>query len=137
MAEIKLCIGTKEGKTLQKTITEQQAKPFMGLNIGESVKGEVFDAPEYEFLITGGSDYCGFPMRRGILGVRKRITILGGVGFSGLEKGIKKRKTVCGHKINEHVAQINLKVAKEGTKPLSEALGIPEKVVSVQSEETK
>ena len=31
----------------------------------------------YEFLITGGTDYCGFPMRRGILGIRKKITISG------------------------------------------------------------
>ncbi len=127
MAEVKLCIGTKEGKTCQKAITEQQAKSFNGLNIGENVKGEIFDATGYEFVITGGSDYCGFPMRRGILGARKRITILGGVGFSGLEKGIKKRKTVCGHKINENIVQINLKVAKEGSKPLADALGIQEK----------
>lgn len=127
MPELKLCIGTKEGKTYQKAIPEQQAKAFQGLNIGETVKGEAIDAPEYEFLITGGSDYCGFPMRRGILGIRKKITILGGVGFRGLEKGIKKRKTVCGHKINEHIAQVNLKVCKDGSKPLPELLGIQEK----------
>src|SRR3989338_8923489 len=98
MPEIKICIGTKEGKTYQKVLTEQQAKSFMGMNVGETVKGEVIDVPIYEFTITGGSDYCGFPMRRGILGVRKRITILKGVGFRGLEKVIKKRKTVCGLK---------------------------------------
>ena len=135
MPEIKICIGTKEGKTYQKVLTEQQAKSFMGMNVGETVKGEVIDVPIYEFTITGGSDYCGFPMRRGILGVRKRITILKGVGFRGLEKGIKKRKTVCGHKINETIVQINLKVSKEGTKPLPEGLGIQEKLKEEKKEQ--
>ena len=135
MPEIKICIGTKEGKTYQKVLTEQQAKSFMGMNVGETVKGEVIDVPIYEFTITGGSDYCGFPMRRGILGVRKRITILKGVGFRGLEKGIKKRKTVCGHKINETIVQINLKVSKEGTKPLPEGLGIKEKLKEEKKEQ--
>jgi small subunit ribosomal protein S6e len=74
----------------------------------------------YEFLITGGSDYCGFPMRRGILGARKKITLLGGVGFAGDAKGIKRRKTVCGHKIHDRISQINLKVLKQGSKPLAE-----------------
>ena len=127
MAEVKLCIGTKDGKAIQKTITEQQSKSFIGMNIGENIKGEIFDAAGYEFTITGGSDYCGFPMRSGILGVRKRITILRSIGFRGLEKGIKKRKTVCGHKVTDSIVQINLKVTKEGSKPLGELLGVQEK----------
>ena len=73
--------------------------------------------------MTGGTDYCGFPMRRGILGVRKKITIYPGVGFRGGLKGMKKRKTVCGHKINESITAINLKVTKEGAKKLSEMFG--------------
>lgn len=128
MTELKLCISEpKTGKTYQKAINEQQSKSFMGLNIGENVKGEIINFDGYEFLITGGSDYCGFPMRRGILGIRKKITILKGVGFKGLEKGIKKRKMVCGHKINENIAQVNLKVNKEGNKPLPDLLGVEEK----------
>jgi small subunit ribosomal protein S6e len=120
MPEMKICIGSNDGKTYQKSITEQQAKSFYGLNIGENVKGEVIDLHGYELLITGGSDYCGFPMRKGILGIRKRISILKGVGFRGFEKGVKKRKTVCGHKITEQIVQVNLKISKEGNKPLSE-----------------
>lgn len=77
----------------------------------------------YELQITGGSDYCGFPMRKGILGQRKKITILGGIGFKGAGKGIKRRKTVCGHKIHERISQINLKVTKPGTKKLAEIFG--------------
>ncbi|MFH2028695.1 MAG: S6e family ribosomal protein [Nanoarchaeota archaeon] len=69
-------------------------------------------------------------MRSGILGVRKRVALLGGVGFKGIGRrkkrrfGMKKRKTVCGHKINEKINQINLKVVKEGSKKLAELLGV-------------
>src|SRR3989338_6726698 len=103
MANFKLCIADPTtGKTYQTEAKDEEEKGFMGLNIGEGIKGELIDLHGYELLITGGSDYCGFPMRKGILGVRKKITLLGGVGFRGSGKGIKRRKTVCGHKINEN-----------------------------------
>jgi small subunit ribosomal protein S6e len=124
MASFKLSIADpKTGKCYQKEAKDEQASSFIGLNIGESIKGDAFGMAGYEFLITGGSDYCGFPMRRGILGVRKKISLLGGVGFRGAAKGIRKRKTVCGHKINENIVQINLKVVKEGSKKLAEIFG--------------
>ena len=127
MANFKLNIADpKTSKCYQREVKDQQASPFMGQTIGDLVKGDVFDMPGYEFLITGGSDYCGFPMRKGILGVRKKIILLGGVGFKGADKGIKRRKTVCGHKINEHIIQINLKVTKEGAKKLTEIFGAKE-----------
>ena len=105
-------------------VKEAVAKPFLGLNIGEKVKGEVFDLTGYEFEITGGSDKAGFPMRHGIQGVRKKITSLGGVGFrEKARKGMYRRKTVCGHKINTDIVQINLKVTKEGSKKLAAVFG--------------
>ena len=77
MANFKLCIADpKSGKTYQTEAKEQAARGFIGMNLGENVKGEAFDMPGYEFLITGGSDFCGFPMRKGILGIRKKITLL-------------------------------------------------------------
>ena len=136
MASFKLNIGDpKTGKCYQKEAKDEQASPFMGLKIGESVQGDAFDMPGYEFLITGGSDYCGFPMRRGILGIRKKIAILGGVGFKGAAKGTKKRKTVCGHKINKNIVQINLKVAKEGDKKLTDIFGAKEEAPKEAKEE--
>ena len=128
MASFKICVSDpKTGKTYQEEAKDAQAQPFIGKNIGETIKGESFDLVGYELQITGGSDFCGFPMRSGILGVRKRVSLEGGVGFRGADKGIKKRKTVCGHKINESIVQINLKVTKQGTKKLTEALGVQEK----------
>ena len=132
MVGFKLCISDpSSGKTFQKEIKDAMARPFIGLNIGEAIKGDMIELGGYELQITGGSDYCGFPMRSGILGARKRITIQGGVGFRGEAKGIKRRKTVCGHKIHEKISQINLKITKQGTKKLAELFGVAEK------EETK
>ena len=127
MASFKLCISDPStGKTFQKEVKDNLAQPFIGLNIGETIKGNAFEMNDYEFLITGGSDYCGFPMRKGILGLRKSITIYGGVGFRGDAKGIKRRKTVCGHKIHERISQINLKVIKQGSKKLTEIFAVAE-----------
>ncbi len=127
MVSFKLCISDpSSGRTFQKEVKDNQASPFLGLNIGETIKGDAFEMGGYEFLITGGSDYCGFPMRKGILGLRKSMTIYRGVGFRGDAKGIKKRKTVCGHKIHERISQINLKVIKQGSKKLAEIFGVPE-----------
>jgi len=121
MASFKINIADpKTGKCYKTEIKDQQAAPFMGLNIGEKIEGSKLGIDGYEFSITGGTDYCGFPMRRGILGERKRITIYPGIGFKGGLKGMRKRKTVCGHKINDKISAINLKVLKEGSKKLSD-----------------
>ena len=123
MASFKLCIANpKNGKCYQKEVKDAEAGAFMGLNVGENVKGDAFGMAGYEFLITGGSDYCGFPMRHGILGLRKKIYSYGGVGFKKLKKGEKTRKTVCGHKIHDKITQINLKVLKEGAKKIEDIM---------------
>ncbi len=128
MVSFKLCISDPTtGRTFQREVKDNLARPFIGLNIGETVKGENIEINGYEFQITGGSDYCGFPMRKGILGLRKKITIYGGVGFRGDAKGIRRRKTICGHKIHERISQINLKVTKQGPKKLAEIFGVEEK----------
>ena len=124
MASFKINIADpKTGKCYKTEVKEQQAAPFIGLNIGEKIEGSKLGIDGYEFSITGGTDYCGFPMRKGILGERKRITIYGGTGFRGGLKGMKKRKTVCGHKINDKISAINLKILKEGSKKLSDMFG--------------
>lgn len=119
MVEFKLTIAdSKTGRCMQKTVAEKAAEGFIGLKIGDAVKGEVIDLAGYEFLITGGSDFCGFPMRKGISGTRKRILIERGVGFRGGRKGMRKRKTVCGEVIHDKMSQINLKITKHGAKKL-------------------
>ncbi|MFH0868377.1 MAG: 30S ribosomal protein S6e [Candidatus Woesearchaeota archaeon] len=135
MASFKINIADpKTGKCYKTEVKDQQASPFMGINIGENIDGSKIGIDGYEFSVTGGTDYCGFPMRHGILGVRKKITIYKGTGFKGALKGIKRRKTVCGHKINETIAAINLKVLKEGAKTLSDMFGKKEGDAEVKEE---
>ena len=123
MASFKINIAGKEGKCYKTEIKYQHAAPLMGLNIGEKVDGSKLGLEGYELQVTGGMDYCGFPMRSGILGQRKKINIYKSTGFKGALKGIKRRKTVCGHKVNEKISAINLKVLKEGAKKLADMFG--------------
>ena len=56
MVSFKICISDpSSGKTFQKEVKDAQARPFMGLNIGESINGDHFELSGYEFQITGGS----------------------------------------------------------------------------------
>jgi len=119
MVSFKVVIGTKEGKCLQKDVAEPDANAFLGKKIGDKILGESLGFAGYEFEITGGSDYAGFPMRQDISGVgRKRILAVEGIGLKKIAKGIRVRKTVCGNTIHPKIIQINLKVTKPGSAPL-------------------
>jgi small subunit ribosomal protein S6e len=75
--------------------------------------------PGYEFEISGGSDYCGFPMRKDVNGImRKEILTTTGLGNRYKRHGMRLRRTVSGNTIYNKTAQINLKVLKHGAEPL-------------------
>ena len=128
--EYKLVIGTKDGKCHQVELKGEQAEVLHDKIIGEIVNGDVLGFVGYEFLITGGSDKCGFPMRKGIQEPRKKVLIGKSVGFCGLkcklrkkgskkrQKGLVKRITVCGERISRIIRQVNLKTIKEGSQKL-------------------
>ncbi len=119
MVSLKIVIGTKEGKCLQKEVAEPDATIFLGKKLGDKIAGETLGFTGYEFEITGGSDYAGFPMRNDIPGVgRKRILAIEGIGLKKIAKGLRVRKTVCGNTIHPKISQINLKVTKAGATPL-------------------
>ncbi len=132
MASFKVVIGTKEGKCLQKEVAEPDANTFLGKKVGDKIAGEVIGFTGYEFEITGGSDYAGFPMRKDIPGVgRKRILAVEGIGLKKIAKGIRVRKTVCGNTIHPKIAQINMRILKAGSTPL------PMPAPKPKSQETK
>ena len=116
MVEFKVVISNPgTGLSVQREVKDPAAKAFLGLKIGDAVKGEVIDLQGYEFEITGGSDFCGFPMRRDVVGVgRKKILSYGGTGVRKQEKGMLQRKTVCGNTIHAKIVQVNLKAVKAG-----------------------
>jgi small subunit ribosomal protein S6e len=116
MADFKLVIANaKTGKCVQQELKSPHSNVLMGKKIGDKIDGNSINLKGYELEITGGSDYCGFPMRHDIQGaVRKRILAVTGVGVKKIANGIKQRKTVCGNTVGEKTVQINLKVLKEG-----------------------
>lgn len=127
MVDFKLVIGTKDGKSYQKEIKSPEADNLLRKKIGAKISGDSIGMEGYEFEITGGSDKAGFPMRKGIQYPRKRVLIGKSIGFSGKnrnkkkQKGLIKRRTVCGERITGSINQINLKVIKEGKQSLGEA----------------
>ena len=127
MAEFKLVLSRKDGKSFQKVVKDNQAAVFLKKSIKDKINGKDIGMDGYEFEISGGSDKCGFPMRKGILQTRQKITLEGKtVGYSGKnrnkknQKGLKRKRTVCGERINSKIVQINLKILKEGKEKLGE-----------------
>jgi small subunit ribosomal protein S6e len=119
MVEFKLVIGQKDGKSVQKTLKEPEAGMLLNLKIGDKVAGDKIGLVGYEFEITGGSDYCGFPMRKDLPGsARKRVILTKGVGMRDNIQGLRKRKTICGNAIHPKISQVNLKILKEGKEKL-------------------
>ncbi len=121
--EFKLNIGDDKGKCHTKIVREAQATSLIGLKIGDKVEGNLVGLPNYEFIITGGSDKDGFPHRRSIDGVgRRKYLLSGGTGYRVPRKGKRVRKAVRGNTISEISYQINMKVSKKGSKPLEELI---------------
>jgi small subunit ribosomal protein S6e len=117
--DLKINIADKSGKTVKKEIKEDQTGVLQGKKIGDKVNGEVMDMSGYEFEISGGSDYCGFPMRKDVNGImRKAILVTKGFGNNYNRKGMRLRRTVAGNTIYNKTAQVNLKVVKYGPEPL-------------------
>ncbi len=113
---IKIVIGTKSGKTYQKELSAQEAESLYGKMLGEEFNGEMIGFSGIKFFITGGSDSNGFPMRKDLIGDRKKkILITKSVGFRGKLRGnkfsgLRVKKTVAGNTVFEKTNQINVKI---------------------------
>ena len=120
MADFKIVISDpKKGHSKQIDLKDPDSKRLIGLKIGDVVKGELLGLAGYEFQITGGSDFAGFPMRADVSGqARKRIFTTKGIGVQQPEKGKKIKKSVAGNTIHAKTVQINLKITKEGKEPI-------------------
>jgi small subunit ribosomal protein S6e len=113
--------------TQQIEVEEKNAKPLIGLKIGDEFNGGILGLKGYKLVITGGSDKNGFPMKGDIEGQRRIRTLVdGGVGFHPDKKGLRRRKTVRGNTIAEDISQINAKVSQQGEQTLTEIFAEPE-----------
>jgi small subunit ribosomal protein S6e len=127
----------KTAKAYSKDIGEEAAA-FFGKKIGEEIDLAKAGLEGYTAVITGGSDKQGFPMRQDIQGTSRRKALLSGrPGFKPERKGEKRRINVRGNTISGEIMQLNLKVAKEGSRKLSELLGTVEKKEEKKEEKAK
>ena len=127
MPGIKIVIGLSTGRCVQRELTEEQSKSLYGKKVGDTVSGDLVGLAGYEFSVTGGSDYCGFPMRKDVAGMnRRKIFAVEGIGLKKKAAGVRVRKTVAGNTIFAKTHQVNLKVLKEGQEKLVvEAVAAP------------
>ena len=109
MANFKLTISDKKGKSLTKELKENDANPFVGLNIGNEIDAALVGLAG-KMKITGGSDKSGVPMRNDVHGAaRKKVLLSRGVGLQDAEYGQRKRKLMRGNTISEEIYQVNCK----------------------------
>ena len=128
---IKIVIGTKSGKCYQKELSQQEAEALHGRTLGEEINGELIGVSGAKFLLTGGSDADGFPMRKDLpIAGKKKLLLRKGVGFKGKHRGkrfggLRLKKTVAGNRIYEKTHQLNLKTTK-GEKEVEKAFAPPQ-----------
>jgi small subunit ribosomal protein S6e len=127
----KINVGEK-GKSWK---LESDSEELVGKKIGDRIHGkEISPLLEgYELEITGTSDKAGFAGMKEVEGpMLKGVLLSYGFGMHKKPKGLKKKKpnkkprglrlkkTVRGNTISRDVVQINVKVAKAGSKNLQE-----------------
>jgi small subunit ribosomal protein S6e len=123
--EAKIVVGTKDGKSYNLEVKDDQAAVFIGKRIGDSVNLTPLGLKGYEATITGGSDKQGFPMRKDLhqAGRGKALMSTRTAGYNPKGEAVRLRKTVVGDIINDSISQINTSVVKEGKDPIPKLLG--------------
>jgi small subunit ribosomal protein S6e len=119
MAKFKVIVSDPEAGTSKVVeLEETRAAPFIGRRLGETLDGSAVDLPAHTVQILGGSDKDGVPMRGNVHGgIRRRVVLSGGAGFSPKKKGERRRKTVRGNVITDEIVQINMKIVERPAKP--------------------
>ncbi len=109
MANFKLTISDKKGKSQTRELKDNEANALLGLRIGQETDATIVGL-DGKLKITGGSDKSGVPMRADIHGgSRKYVLLSKGVGLQDATKGERVRKLTRGNTISEETYQINCK----------------------------
>jgi small subunit ribosomal protein S6e len=139
MVEFRVVVNdTKNGKSYQVQVSGHHANSLIGKKIGDEVDGIFISLPGYKLNITGGTDKDGFAMKKDLPGMgRRRLLLTEGKGFKPSERGMRKKKSVRGNTISQDIVQINMKVAKEGSKPIDSLIKIEGTAESPKEEKTE
>jgi small subunit ribosomal protein S6e len=120
MAKFKVIVSDPQAGTSKVVeLEEARAAPFIGRRLGETLDGSAVDLPAHTVQILGGSDKDGVPMIGNVHGgVRRKVVLSNGTGFSAKKKGERRRKTVRGNIITDEIVQINMKIVERPAKPV-------------------
>ena len=115
MAKFKLILSDPmTGKSTASEIEGSRAQALIGRSLGELIDGSALGIGQGKFLISGGCDKNGIPMRADVHGgVKKHIVLSSGPGFRPTRHGERRRKLVRGRIISEETYQINFTTKKE------------------------
>jgi len=119
LANFKLTISDKKGKSQSKELKDKEANVLVGMHVGNEVDATIVGLAG-KLKITGGSDKSGIPMRGDIYGsARKKVLLSKGIGLKNAEKGQRRRRLIRGSTISEEIYQINC--AYDGELKIEEA----------------
>jgi small subunit ribosomal protein S6e len=124
--EFKVVVSDPEsGKSYQREVKDEKASRIAACKVGDVFDGVLVGLVGYTLKITGGSDKAGFPMKKGVQGMKRAMVLMeGGVGYKP-KTVVRVRKRVRGEKIAEDIVQINTAVTKKGAKGIEELFGVP------------
>ena len=114
LAQFKLTISDKSGKTIAQELKDKTAQPLLGTKVGSILDSSIVGVAGGKLKITGGSDKSGTPMRPDVHGgVKKYVLLPTGVGN---RSEARIRKLVRGNMVTEEIYQLN-SVLVEGVLP--------------------
>lgn len=126
MAQFKLIVSDRNGKTIAQELKDRSAQPLLGTKVGSIVDSSIVGVAGGKLKITGGSDRSGTPMRADVHGgVKKYVLLSTGVGN---RSEARIRKLVRGNMVTEEIYQLNSALI-EGV--------LPEKQEPVESSATQ
>ena len=114
MAQFKLIISDRKGRTIAQELKDRTAQPLLGTKVGSIIDSSIVGIAGGKLKITGGSDRSGTPMRPDVHGgVKKYVLLSTGVGN---RSEARVRKLVRGNMVTEEIYQLNTMLV-EGTLP--------------------
>ena len=126
MAQFKLIVSDRKGKTIAQELKDRSAQPLLGTKVGSVIDSSIVGVAGGKLKITGGSDRSGTPMRADVHGgVKKYVLLSTGVGN---RREDRVRKLVRGNMVTEEIYQLNSMLI-EGV--------LPEKLEVVESSATQ
>jgi small subunit ribosomal protein S6e len=125
LAQFKLIVSDKKGRSMAQELKDRTAQPLLGTKVGSIIDSSIVGVAGGKLKITGGSDRTGTPMRPDVHGgVKKYVLLSTGVGN---RSEARVRKLVRGNMVTEEIYQLNSMLI-EGM--------LPEKQEAVESSET-